>query len=100
VVALTAAFLHWVAKVLASGVNSVIEVRATVRNYLARKIEQRFCQAEGYGVVFIMNASSSAEAHEILEKLPLGLAGMMEFELIPLALLNPLAILIGEPPRL
>ena len=58
------------------------EVRATVRNYLAGKIDQWFFQTEGYGVVFIMNATSRAEAHAILEQLPLGVAGMMEFELI------------------
>jgi hypothetical protein len=74
-----------------------LEVRATVRNYLAGKIEQWFFQAEGYGVVFIMNATSTAEAHAILEKQPLGVAGMMEFELIALAPLKPLAMLIGEP---
>jgi hypothetical protein len=74
------------------------EVRATVRNYLAGKIDHWYFQAEGYGVVFIMNASSTAEAHEILEKLPLGVAGMMEFELIALSPLKPLAMLIGEPP--
>jgi hypothetical protein len=75
------------------------EVRATVRNYLAGKIEQWFFQAEGYGVVFIMNATSRAEAHEILEKLPLGVAGMMEFELIALSPLKPLALLIADPPH-
>jgi hypothetical protein len=76
-----------------------LEVRATVRNYLAGKIDHWYFQSEGYGVVFIMNASSTAEAHEILEKLPLGVAGMMEFELIALSPLKPLAMLIGEPPR-
>ncbi|MEJ1977951.1 MAG: hypothetical protein WDN49_19425 [Acetobacteraceae bacterium] len=75
------------------------EVRATVRNYLAGKIEQWFFQAEGYGVVFIMNCTTTAEAHEILEKLPLGVAGMMDFELIALSPLTPLALLIGGPPR-
>ncbi len=75
------------------------EVRATVRNYLAGKIDQWFFQTEGYGVVFIMNATSRAEAREILEKLPLGIAGMMEFELIALGPLAPLALLVGEPPR-
>src|SRR6266446_5149622 len=75
------------------------EIRATVRNHLAGKIEQWFFQTEGYGVVFIVNASSTAEAHELLEKLPLGVAGMMEFELIALGPLAPLAMLIGEPPR-
>ena len=74
------------------------EVRATVRNYLAGKIDHWYFQAEGYGVVFIMNASSTAEAHEILQKLPLGVAGMMEFELIALSPLKPLALLIGDPP--
>jgi hypothetical protein len=72
-----------------------LEVRATVRNYLAGKIEQWFFQAEGYGVVFIMNATSTAEAHAILEKQPLGQAGMMEFELIALAPLKPLAMLLA-----
>src|SRR5271168_420111 len=33
------------------------EVRATVRNHLAGKIDQWFFQTEGYGVVFIMNAT-------------------------------------------
>jgi hypothetical protein len=75
------------------------EVRATVRNHLAGKIEQWFFQTEGYGVVFIMNATSTGEAHQILEKLPLGVAGMMEFELIALGPLAPLAMLIGEPAR-
>ena len=75
------------------------EVRATVRNHLAGKIEQWFSQTEGRGVVFMVNATSTAEAHELLEKLPLGVAGMMEFELIALGPLAPLAMLIAEPPR-
>src|SRR3981189_3665381 len=75
------------------------ELRATVGNYLAGKIEQWFFQTEGYGVVFIVKATSTAEAHELLEKLPLGVAGMMEFELIALGPLPPLAMLIGDPPR-
>jgi hypothetical protein len=45
------------------------------------------------------NATSRAEAHEILEKLPLGVAGMMEFELIALGPLAPLAMLIGKRPH-
>ncbi len=75
------------------------EVRATVRNYLAGKIEQWFFQSEGYGVVFIMNCTTTEEAHAIVEKLPLGVAGMMEFEFIPLGPLKPLAMLIGDPVR-
>jgi hypothetical protein len=75
------------------------EVRATVGLHLAGKIEQWFYQAEGYGVVFVMNVTSRAEAHELLEKLPLGVAGMMDFELIALGPMKPLAMLIGEPPH-
>lgn len=73
------------------------EVRATVRLHLAGKIDQWFFQNEAYGVVFIMNCATAAEAHELLEKLPLGIAGMMEFELIPLGPLRPLNMLLGEP---
>lgn len=73
------------------------EVRATVRNYLEGKIDHWYFQAEGNGVVFIMNVGSAAEAHAILEKLPLGVAGLMDFELIPLSPLKPLAMLIGDP---
>ena len=46
-----------------------------------------------------MNAASRADAHEILEKSPLGVAGMMEFVPIALGPMAPLAMLIGEPPR-
>ena len=46
-----------------------------------------------------MNATSRTEAHEVVEKLPLGVHGMMEFELIALGPLAPLARLIGEPLR-
>lgn len=60
------------------------EARATVRLHLAGKIDQWYFQTSGSGVVFIMNVTDPAEAHELLEKLPLGQAGMMEFQLIPL----------------
>jgi hypothetical protein len=72
------------------------EVRATVRLHLAGKIDQWYFQNDAYGVVFIMNCATVDEAHELLEKLPLGVAGMMEFELIPLGPLRPLNLLIGE----
>jgi hypothetical protein len=73
------------------------EVRATVRLHLAGKIDQWFFQSEAYGVVFIMNCATAEEAHELLEKLPLGVAGMMSFELIPLGPLKPLNMLLGGP---
>ena len=72
------------------------EVRETIRLHLAGKIDQWYFQTEGGGVVFIMNVTQRAEAHELLEALPLGRAGMMAFELIPLGPLKPLAVLLGE----
>ena len=72
----------------------VSEVRATVRLHLAGKIDQWYFQTEGSGVVFMMNVTSTFEAHELLEALPLGQAGMMEFQLIALGPLKPLALLL------
>ena len=46
------------------------EVRATVRNYLAGKIDQWFFQADGYGVVFIMNASSRPKRTKFWKSCP------------------------------
>src|SRR5215470_10281894 len=60
------------------------EVRATVDLYLDGKIEQWYSLQGKPGVAFIINVTDPAVAHEMLEKLPLGKAHMMSFELIPL----------------
>jgi hypothetical protein len=44
-------------------------------------------------VVFIVNASTPEEAKNILEKFPLGQAGLMCFDYIPLGPLSPLRII-------
>lgn len=72
------------------------EMRETARLYLAGKIDQWFFKADESGVVLIMNLTDPLEAHELLEQLPLGRAGMMEFELIPLGPLKPLGLLLGK----
>ncbi|HKA22022.1 MAG TPA: hypothetical protein VKN18_27335 [Blastocatellia bacterium] len=71
------------------------EVRDTVDLYLNGKIEQWYSQQERRGVVFILNVTDSAAAREMLEKLPLGQAHLMSFELIPIGPLNPLRQLQG-----
>jgi hypothetical protein len=76
-----------------------LEVPATLRLYLAGKIDQWYIKPDETTVVFIMNASTTAEAHDLLEKLPLGQAGMMEFELTPLGPLNPLRLLLSQPSK-
>jgi hypothetical protein len=71
------------------------EVRETVKLYLDGKIDQWYSLQGRPGVVFILNVTDPAAAHEMLEKLPLGQAHLMSFELIPLAPLNPLRQLQG-----
>jgi hypothetical protein len=47
-------------------------------------------------VAFIINVTDPVVAHEMLEKLPLGKAHMMSFELIPIGPLNPLRFFAGH----
>ncbi|HXR94373.1 MAG TPA: hypothetical protein VN718_00745 [Rhizomicrobium sp.] len=74
------------------------EVRDTVAAYLSGKIDQWYVQNNGKGVVFIVNASTPEEAKAILEKFPLGQAGLMGFDYIPLGPLSPLRFLTNQPP--
>lgn len=71
------------------------EVRETVKLYLDGKIEQWYSLQERRGVMFILNVTDKAAAHDMLEKLPLGQAHLMSFELIPLGPLNPLRQLLA-----
>ena len=71
------------------------EVRETLKLYLDGKIDQWYSLQGRVGVAFILNVTDPAAAHEMLEKLPLGQAHMMSFELIPLGPLNPLRQLQG-----
>jgi hypothetical protein len=75
------------------------EARDTLRLQLAGKIDQWFAKSDGSGAVFLMNVTNLAEAHKLLEDLPLGRAGMMTFELIPVGPLWPLGLMLAEPPK-
>ena len=75
------------------------EARDTLRLQLAGKIDQWFAKTDGSGAVFLMNVTDPAEAHALLEDLPLGRAGMMTFELIPIGPLWPLGLLLREPAK-
>lgn len=74
------------------------EVRETVKLYLDGKIDQWFSLQGRNGVVFILNVTDVDAATAMLEKLPLGQAHLMHFELTPLAPLNPLRQLQGMSP--
>jgi hypothetical protein len=74
------------------------EVRATVRLYLDGKLRQWFQRSDGAGVVFILPATTVADAQAIMESLPLAQAHLVDHEYVPLSPLGPLAALLGPPP--
>jgi hypothetical protein len=75
------------------------EARDTLRLMLAGKIDQWFAKSDGSGAVFLMNVTDPAQAHKLLEALPLGQADMMTFELIPVGPLWPLGLMLAEPAK-
>lgn len=75
------------------------EARDTLRLMLAGKIDQWFAKSDGSGAVFLMNVTDPAEAHKLLEQLPLGRADMMTFELIPVGPLWPLGLMLADPAK-
>ena len=92
---------RWTPKATADGVRPVLpaEVRDTVRLYLDGVIDQWFIQQDNSGVVFLLNVTETDKARALLEKLPLGQAGLMEFQLTQLGPVSPLASLIGAPAK-
>ena len=70
------------------------EVRDTVKLYLDGKIQQWYSRVDGRGVVFILNATSVADAKALTDTLPLVKANLVTFDYMPLAPLGPLRMLI------
>jgi hypothetical protein len=75
------------------------EVRETARLYLAGKIDQWYVKSDQSGVVFVMNLTDPKEAQDLLGKLPMGQAGLMGFQIIPLGPLSPLRVLLTGPAK-
>ncbi len=75
------------------------EVRATVRLYLDGKIRQWFQRSDGKGVVFILPATTVADAEAVMDTLPLAQAHLIDHEYVPLSPLGPLGALLGPPPE-
>lgn len=70
------------------------EVRDTVKLYLDGKIQQWYSRGDGRGVVFILNATSAADAKALMDTLPLVKANLVTFDYVPLAPLGPLRMLL------
>ena len=69
------------------------EARDTLRLQLTGKIDEWFAKADGSGAVFLMNVTDPAEAHRLLEQLPLG----QDLRTYPVGPLWPLGVLLREP---
>lgn len=75
------------------------EIRATVRLYLDGTIRQWYSRADGKGVVFILDSKDAAEAHAVIDRLPLSAENLMDHEFIPIGPLMPLGALLGGAPQ-
>jgi len=69
------------------------EVPATLKHYLDGTVEQ-FWFREKAGPIFLMNVESLNQAKAELATLPLVVAGLMTYELMPVTPLRPLGLLI------
>ena len=73
------------------------EIRETVQLYLNGKIREWYSRGDGRGVVFLLDTSDVAEAHAIMEGLPLAKENVMDHEYIAVGPLLPLRLLMANP---
>jgi hypothetical protein len=73
------------------------EIRETVQLYLGGKIREWYSRGDGRGVVLLLDTSDVAEAHAIMDGLPLGKENIMDHEYIPVGPLLPLRLLMANP---
>jgi hypothetical protein len=73
------------------------EIRQTVQLYLDGKIREWHSRGDGRGAVFLLNAMDVAEAHAVMEDLPLAKENLMDHEYIAVGPLMPLGLLMARP---
>ncbi|NKJ03752.1 MULTISPECIES: hypothetical protein [unclassified Rhizobium] len=73
------------------------EAKKTADLYFDGKIDQWYVKQDKTGVVFVMNVKTADEAHALLDKLPMGVAGVMKFEMIPLGPISPIRMIMTNP---
>jgi len=75
------------------------EVRQTVQLYVSGKIREWFSRADGRGAVFLLETKDVAEAHAIMDGLPLAKQNLVDHEYIAIGPLSPLRLLFADPER-
>src|SRR5499425_2192715 len=73
------------------------EIRETVQLYLNGKIREWYSRGDGRGVVFLLDTRDVAEAHAIMEGLPLAKENVMDHEYVAVGPLLPLRLLTANP---
>jgi hypothetical protein len=72
------------------------EVRQTVQLYLDGQIREWYSRGDGRGAVFLLNTKDVAEAHTLMEALPLAQQKLMDHEYIAVGPLLPLRLLMAN----
>src|ERR1700730_14091735 len=73
------------------------EIRQTVQLYLNGKIREWYSRGDGRGAVFLLDSRDVAEAHAIMEGLPLAKQDLMDHEYIAVGPLLPLRLPRANP---
>ena len=73
------------------------EIRETVQLYLNGKVREWYSRGDGRGAVFLLDTRDVAEAHAILEGLPLAKENLLDHEYIAVGPLFPLRLLMAKP---
>jgi len=73
------------------------EIRETVQLYLKGKIREWYSRGDGRGAVFLLDTKDVAEAHTIVDGLPLAKKNLLDHEYIAVGPLFPLRLLMAKP---
>lgn len=73
------------------------EIRQTVQLYLTGKVREWYSRSDGRGAVFLLDARDDAEAHAIMDALPLARQHLIDHEYIAVGPLMPLRLLVTKP---
>jgi hypothetical protein len=73
------------------------EIRQTVQLYLNGKIREWYSRGDGRGAVFLLDTRDVAEAHAIMEELPLAKQNLIDHDYIAVGPLLPLRLLMANP---
>ena len=73
------------------------EIRQTVQLYLNGKVREWYSRSDGRGVILLLDAKDTSEAHAIMEGLPPSKLDIMDHDYIAVGPLLPLRLLVGKP---